>query len=110
MFDGKKIFELRPPVNITKGTALLELATALGVFTDGRLHGSALYAGDDRTDEDAIESLRALRSSAVTIHVGTATLPDGARTSAEFLVRDPAELHVFLEWLTAARRGRAAQA
>ena len=110
MFDGKKIFELRPPVDITKGTALLELATALRVFTNGRMHGSALYAGDDRTDEDAIESLRALRSGAVTIHVGTATLPDGACTSAEFLVRDPAGLHVFLEWLTSTRGDRAARA
>lgn len=103
MFEGKKIFELRPPVDITKGTALLELATTLGVLADGRLLGSALYAGDDRTDEDAIESLRALRSTAVTIHVGTAILPDGAPTSAEFLARDPAALLEFLKWLTATR-------
>lgn len=103
MFEGRKIFELRPPVDITKGTALLELATSLGVLARGRMQGSALYAGDDRTDEDAIESLRALRSTAVTIHVGTATLPDGTHTSAEFLAPDPAALRSLLEWLTSAR-------
>jgi trehalose-phosphatase len=107
MFEGKKIFELRPPVAITKGTALLDLATTLGVVVKGALHGSILYAGDDRTDEDAFESLRALRSSAITIHVGTAILPDGARTSAEFLVRDPTALHNLLDWLATERATRA---
>ena len=109
-FEGKKIVELRPPVDITKGTALLELAATLGVLGHGEMHGSVLYAGDDRTDEDAIESLRALRSTAVTIHVGTAILPDGAPTSAEFVAREPAELREFLDWLAASRGERAGSA
>ena len=50
---GRKILEVRPPVELNKGLgikALLESAPGVEV---------ALYAGDDRTDVDAFDALRA---------------------------------------------------
>src|SRR5207253_10323518 len=103
ILEGKKIFELRPPVAINKGTALLELGTRLGVLDGGALAGSLLYVGDDRTDEDAFRALPPSPANAVTVHVGGAELPDGTRTAAELLLADPAAVHHFLEWLAAFR-------
>ena len=100
---GKKIFELRPPIAIHKGIALLDLGTSLGVFRGDAVTGSLLYAGDDRTDEDAFRVLPPPPANAVTVHVGTAELPDGGRTIAELLLDDPAAVHEFLVWLAEAR-------
>ena len=79
--EGKMVFEVRPPVTVHKGTAVLGLATRLGGLAPG---ASLLYAGDDRTDEDAFRELRARAPHAVTIRVGGA----GEETSAEFSVPD----------------------
>jgi trehalose 6-phosphate phosphatase len=105
---AKKIFELRLPVAIHKGTALLELGARLGVFSGGELRGSLLYVGDDRTDEDAFRVLPPAPANAVTVHVGTAELPDGQRTLAEILLDDTAAVHEFLEWLAGIRTPAAA--
>lgn len=96
--DGKKVFEVRPPARVDKGTAVILLGKQLGGFAEG---ASLLYAGDDRTDEDAFRAIRRQGERAVTIRVRQG----GAETtSAEFAVRDPAEVRSFLEWLLAARR------
>jgi trehalose 6-phosphate phosphatase len=99
---GKQVYELRPPVEITKGTALLELARVLGI-RDGV--GALFYAGDDRTDEDAFRALRGLANGAVTVHVGGEAAGD-LTTSAEFSVPDPAALRQLLDWLVLHRGGR----
>ena len=99
VIHGKKIFELRPPVSINKGTALLELAAALGVSDHrGSLGGSLIYAGDDRTDEDAFRALRTRQWNAVTVHVGEGTT-HGVPTEAEFVLPDPLALRELLDWL-----------
>lgn len=97
--EGKKVLEVRPATRVDKGTAVLTLAHRLG----GLDPGSALvFIGDDRTDEDAFRALRARAPSAVTIRV----LHDEPQTntSAEFALRDPAEVRSFLEWLREQRR------
>jgi trehalose-phosphatase len=96
---GKKIFELRPPVEIDKGSAAVELAQILGALGDG---ASLLAAGDDRTDEDMFRALRARRPACVTIRVGEdASAQD---TAAEFRLPDPAAMRELLELLRAGRR------
>jgi trehalose-phosphatase len=103
VLEGKMIFELRPPVDIHKGTALIALATSLDVVRHGQLMGAILFIGDDRTDEDAFRALPAPPANVVTVHVGGARLPDGTRTGAAFLLDDPSAVHRFLEWLVGIR-------
>lgn len=101
--DGKMIFEVRPPVRVNKGTAVLSLARRLG---DGS--GTVAFVGDDRTDEDAFRALRhAYADASLTVRVApTAESP----TIAEFAVADTGEVRRFLEELVGLRSGRRARA
>jgi trehalose-phosphatase len=94
--EGKKVMEVRPPIAIDKGTASLQLASRLGAFAPG---GACLFAGDDRTDEDAFRALREHSSEAVTIRIGV------TETAAEFCVDDTDAFRDLLSAI-AARRGR----
>lgn len=98
VYRGKEIFEVRPSVEINKGTAVLDLARLLGVLDNGDARGSLFYAGDDRTDEDAFQLLRAHTREAVTVHVGGETV-DGSPTAAEFVAADQRVIVELLEWL-----------
>jgi len=109
---GKMVLEVRPDVRLDKGTAVLRLATELGALpgtdnglpptvpdgeqTAGAAHGSALFVGDDRTDEDAFRALRTRSTRPVTVRV---THGEEMTTAAEFSVEDPAAVRAFLEWL-----------
>ncbi|WP_320668870.1 trehalose-phosphatase [Patulibacter defluvii] len=53
LHHGRMVLELRPPVAFDKGVAVRWLLAGGG-------YGTALYAGDDRTDLDAFAGLRAL--------------------------------------------------
>ena len=86
--EGKKVLELRPPVAVDKGTAAVALAERVGALHG---EGAVFFAGDDRTDEDAIRSLRARTPRAMTVHVG-----EGAETAAELVVKTPADLRALL--------------
>ncbi len=98
MTDGKEIVEVRPIAHIDKGTAVVLMGERLHGFADD---ASIVFAGDDRTDEDAFRSLRARSSRAVTIRVDESGEDE---TAAEVRMRDPAAVHDFLERL-ASRRG-----
>lgn len=95
--EGKMVVELRPPVLVDKGTAVLTLADALGAHAPS---AAVLFAGDDVTDEDAFDRLRRGLPGAVTVNVGTR-----ADTAAEFQVPNPA---AFGRVLAALLRERAA--
>jgi trehalose-phosphatase len=97
--EGKCIFEVRPPAQIDKGTAVLALAERL---TSGSDDASFMFAGDDVTDEDAIRALRQHHPRAVTVRI----MGDGAdiETGAEFSLRDTEAMRRFLEELMASRR------
>ncbi|HZS58857.1 MAG TPA: trehalose-phosphatase [Gemmatimonadaceae bacterium] len=95
---GKKILELRPPVAVNKGTAVLALGERVGAFEHT---ASVMYAGDDSTDEDAFLALRSRAPRAVTIHVAGEGSPD---TFAEYIVSDPREMGSVLAWLVELRR------
>ena len=102
LMEGKMLVELRPPVHIDKGTAAVALADRIGVHSDASL----LYAGDDRTDEDAFRALRERHPRVVTVRI----LSDGdradAKTRAELILGSTEQLRGVLEML-AARRERA---
>jgi trehalose 6-phosphate phosphatase len=95
--EGKRIFEIRPPALIDKGTAVLGLAERL---TSGREDASIVFAGDDVTDEDAIRALRASHPRAVTVRI---LGDENPATAAEFSLRDTDAMRQFLEELARAR-------
>jgi trehalose 6-phosphate phosphatase len=81
---GRKVLELRPPVEADKGTAVRSLL-------DARSLDRALYAGDDTTDLDAFRGLDGLEV-AVRVAVASAEAPPGLREAADLVVASPAEL------------------
>jgi trehalose-phosphatase len=95
--DGKKVIEVRPPIDVDKGTAALTFALRHEAVPSG----AVLYAGDDRTDEDAFRALRPT-GLAVTVRIGADDAPD---TAAEITLPSPAELHELLGWLVQRRLG-----
>ena len=96
---GRKVMEVRPPIAVDKGTAVLALARRLGAT--GRT-ASIVFAGDDRTDEDAMDALRVWHTDAVTIHVAG---EEARATRAEFRVDSPEVLAKWLAALAAMREG-----
>jgi trehalose 6-phosphate phosphatase len=104
---GKKVIELRPPVDVHKGSAVVSLAGDLGAFTD---QASVLFAGDDTTDEDACRALRAVKPDSVTVHVVDAEHAVVATTAAEFSVPNTEAMRELLERVVALRRDRSAAA
>lgn len=101
LIRGKKIFELRPPIHVHKGTAVLDLSRLL---VGPELAASLFYAGDDRTDEDAFRTLRSSAPHAVTVRVGGSIDDQTAATAAEFTVPNEEALRALLEWLATMRQ------
>jgi len=83
---GRKVLEIRPPVDANKGTAVRYLLEQRGLRR-------ALYAGDDTTD---LDGFRALGDDdvelAVRVAVASPESPKGLRESADVVVGTPAEL------------------
>ncbi len=83
---GRKVLEIRPPVDADKGTAIRHLLRQAGV-TRG------LYAGDDTTDLDAFRGLReAGLILAVCVAVSSEEGPAELRENADVVVESPAQL------------------
>jgi trehalose 6-phosphate phosphatase len=81
---GRKILEVRPPVNADKGTAVRSLLAGAGLRR-------ALYAGDDTTDLDGFRGLDGLEL-AVRVAVASAEGPAALREAADVVVSSPDEL------------------
>ena len=81
---GRKVLEVRPPLDASKGTAVRYLLEQRGLER-------ALYAGDDATDLDAFHVVGELP---VGVRVGVASpeSPRGITDEADVVVRSPAEL------------------
>jgi trehalose 6-phosphate phosphatase len=88
---GRKVLELRPPVEADKGTAVRTLLQERGLRR-------ALYAGDDTTDLDAFRGLDDLEI-AVRIAVASGEAPPSLRESADLVVGSPQELLELLRGL-----------
>ena len=81
--SGKKLFDIRPKLDWNKGHALLNLIESLpGSW-------SACFVGDDKTDEEAFETLG---GRALTVRVGPAL-----KSKARFLLKNRGYVHSFLE-------------
>ncbi len=85
---GRRVLEIRPPVDGDKGTAVKQLV-AEGGFR------RALYAGDDTTDLDAFRGLIGLEL-AVRIAVVSDEAPDELGPAADLVVDGPAGLAAVL--------------
>jgi trehalose 6-phosphate phosphatase len=81
---GRKVLEVRPPVEADKGTAVRRLLEERGL-------GRALYAGDDTTDLDAFRGLDGLEL-AVRVAVASAEGPQELVEAADLVVDSPQEL------------------
>jgi trehalose 6-phosphate phosphatase len=98
---GRKVLEIRPTNEVHKGTAVRRLLVAAPVRR-------ALFAGDDRTDFDAFDALRAISADgglqdAICIGVASEEQPAGLAERADALVEGPKELEGVLRWLAEPR-------
>ncbi|MFH1665526.1 MAG: trehalose-phosphatase [Candidatus Omnitrophota bacterium] len=85
--SGKKVLEVRPPVDWDKGKAVGYMVASKKKELKGKV--LAVYIGDDRTDEDAF---RAIGKNGVCIFVGK---PE--RTSAGYYLNNTGEVVEFLK-------------
>jgi trehalose 6-phosphate phosphatase len=94
---GRKVLELRPPIDVDKGSAAESLLL-------GTAATAAFYAGDDLTDLDAFRALDRLRASgrlAVAVKVGVASAegPEEIAAESDLSVAGPAGLLPVLRFL-----------
>lgn len=87
---GKMVFELLPRLDWHKGEAVLHILETLRLADANVL---PIYIGDDRTDEDAFVALAGRG-------VGILVSESPRRTAAYYTLRDPDEVHRFLQRLS----------
>ena len=85
---GRKVLEIRPPVQADKGTAVTQLLEESGLRR-------ALYAGDDTTDIDGFRALDGLELG-VRVAVSSDEAPSELVSAADIVVDSPAELLALL--------------
>jgi trehalose 6-phosphate phosphatase len=88
---GRKVLELRPPIEADKGTAVRALLAERGLRR-------GLYAGDDTTDLDGFRGLDGL-DVAVRVAVASAEGPPELKGAADLVVDGPGELLELLRTL-----------
>lgn len=96
--EGRMVVEIRPPVEINKGTALYDLSRQYGLK-------SLVFLGDDLTDVDAFLALRKLEQEGggfqkgFAIGVKSPEMNPKVHESADFLVDGVPGVQAFLTWL-----------
>lgn len=85
--NGKMVLEIRPAADWNKGHAVRWLADRM---SSPESPPALIYLGDDETDEDAFAALR----GETTVCVG-----ENPGTAANYAVRDPEQVHFFLNWM-----------
>lgn len=89
LFSGKKVWEIRPPVDWDKGRAVETIANAIKAkLKQERL--LTIFLGDDITDEDAFRVVQ--RPEGWSIYVG----PESASSAAGYYLNSTAEVETFL--------------
>lgn len=96
MFEGRMIFEIRPPLNMHKGTIFKQL------IEENELD-AAVYLGDDTTDADALRTAARLRENgdcfAIGVGVQSPDTPEVVTSSADVLVAGVSGVESFFDWL-----------
>jgi len=96
LFHGRRVFEVRPPIEMNKGTIFKQL---IGEY---RLD-AALFIGDDTTDADALKMAQTLRKNdhcfSLGIGVQSDDTPALVRDSSDLLVAGVSGVEAFLSWL-----------
>lgn len=102
--EGRMVIELRPPVEVNKGTALVALAKSYQLK-------SLVFLGDDLTDVDGFRALHNLQEKVssngsaafrgIAIGVRNPEMATIMAETADFLVEGVAGVGDFLEWLAA---------
>ncbi|MFC1563054.1 trehalose-phosphatase [candidate division KSB1 bacterium] len=90
--EGKKLFNIRPKVNINKGVAL-ETVGRHFYKDEWRNHVTAIYIGDDNSDEDAFKMLGD-KDIGVIVNENPP-----ASTNAKYYAKNVEEIEKFLMWL-----------
>jgi trehalose 6-phosphate phosphatase len=88
--SGKKVYEVRPPVQWHKGKAI-ELI--MKDYEKTRYKPIIIYMGDDLTDEDAFQSLKAFKG--ISIYVGE----DNPDSHADYYLKSSEEVYEFINKL-----------
>lgn len=86
---GKKVFEVRPPIDWNKGKAVEKIAVEIKAALDVK-QALTVYLGDDNTDEDAFRVLH--RPEGWGIFVGG----ENNSSAAEYYLDSPSEVAEFL--------------
>jgi trehalose 6-phosphate phosphatase len=93
---GKRVVELRPPLDVDKGVAVAELIASRGL-------AGALYLGDDATDRDAFRALRRLTAEGACQGVSVVVLhpeaPEGLAAEADIALPSIEQVPAFLRWV-----------
>jgi trehalose 6-phosphate phosphatase len=96
VFRGRMIFELRPPLDMNKGTVFKQLV-------DEHNLAAALYIGDDTTDADALKMAQHMRQEkscySLAIGVESDETPDPVRNNADMMTRGVDDVEELLAWL-----------
>lgn len=96
LFEGRYIFELHPPLEVNKGTALVNLVE------EYKLNG-VVFLGDDITDVNAMRGLKTLRETSrldgACLAVVSDESPEEVATEADYILNGVPDVEKFLQWL-----------
>lgn len=99
VFQGRMIFELRPPLDMHKGTVFKQLIGEYDLQ-------AALYVGDDTTDADALRMARTLRQSGACYSLGIGVISDDTPSvvaeSSDISTSGVSDVEALFAWLSMA--------
>lgn len=101
---GRKVLEVRPPVSFDKGLGVTALLQSASERDGGVPVKTALYVGDDSTDLDAFQALRALVDAGTLqvvscVAVGSEETPPELATQADLVIDGQSGVRALLQAL-----------
>jgi len=90
--EGRMVVEMRPNIDVNKGTALKSLIHKYSL-------SGVIYLGDDVTDVDAFEALHDSGVNGIAIGVSSNEAPPQLYDKADFVIHGVSEVERFLGWL-----------